>query len=454
LLIYSEENEGDIHEVDLRGNTWSKHKSLGSRLNTKFTESSACYSPDGKYLYFVSDRPNGSRGGRDIYRLELEARTPAENLGPIINSPYDEEGVFMHPDGKTLYFSSKGHDSMGGYDIFKSTLNENGQWSEPENLGWPINTPDDDVYFVMGASGQRAYYASDQPGGMGGKDIYRVTFLGPEPAPVAVRTPPAPKRPVALTKAKLGKGKAKAASAKKLVAKALPAPKAVAPAPAIRPVEAPVVAAATARVTILKGMVLDAVSKQPLGATIEVIDNAKNEVVATHQANTATGHYLICLPSGMNYGLSVRRTGYLLHSENFNLPADAPYAEIRQEIALTRPVLGATVELRNIFFAPGQPDLRPESAPELVRLKQLLTEQPNLRLELMGPTNSPADATADSDLSQQRAEAVLAYLAAHGIARTRLSAASPVATGQPVASLADATQPGSRPTEFKVIASN
>ncbi|RZK37998.1 MAG: hypothetical protein EOO57_04685, partial [Hymenobacter sp.] len=172
LLVYSEDNEGDIYEANLLGNTWSKPKSLGSRLNTKFTESSACYSPDGKYLYFVSDRPDGNRGGRDIYRLELEARTPAENLGPVINSPYDEEGVFMHPDGKTLYFSSKGHDSMGGYDIFKSTLNAKGQWSEPENLGWPINSPDDDVYFVMGASGQHAYYSSNQPDGQGSKDIY------------------------------------------------------------------------------------------------------------------------------------------------------------------------------------------------------------------------------------------------------------------------------------------
>ncbi|RZK97536.1 MAG: hypothetical protein EOO62_27860, partial [Hymenobacter sp.] len=126
LLVYIEDNEGDIYESDLVGNAWSKPKNLGPRLNTKYQESAACYSPDGKYLYFVSDRPEGNRGGRDIYRLELDARTPAENLGPVINSPYDEEGVFMHPDGKTLYFSSKGHDSMGGYDIFKSTLTEKG----------------------------------------------------------------------------------------------------------------------------------------------------------------------------------------------------------------------------------------------------------------------------------------------------------------------------------------
>jgi len=413
LLVYLEDNEGDIYESDLMGNAWSKPRNLGARLNTRFHESAACYSPDGKYLYFVSDRPDGNRGGRDIYRLELDARTPAENLGPVINSPYDEEGVFMHPDGKTLYFSSKGHDSMGGYDIFKSTLSEKGQWSEPENLGWPINTPDDDVYFVLSASGQHGYYSSDQPGGLGGKDIYRVTFLGPEPAPVA-----------AASKAKPGAAKS-----------AAPAPKAAAP--TAQP-------AALAHVTILKGSITDALSKKPVAATIEVIDNQKNEVVATYQSNAATGRYLLSLPSGRNYGISVRQPGYLLYSHNVDLPAGAPYAEQQQEIILSRPAAGAIVALRNIFFDPAQTQLRPESIAELVRLKQLLTEQPALRLELCGQS----DAT-NASLRQQRAEVILAYLIGHGIASSRLSTA---ATEQPVASLASAPALISEPTTFRVVA--
>lgn len=412
LLVYMEDNEGDIYESDLVGNAWSKPRNLGARLNTRFHESAACYSPDGKYLYFVSDRPDGNRGGRDIYRLELDARTPAENLGPVINSPYDEEGVFMHPDGKTLYFSSKGHDSMGGYDIFKSVY-QNGKWGEPENLGWPINTPDDDVYFVLSASGQHGYYSSDQPGGLGGKDIYRVTFLGPEPAPV-----------VAASKAKPG---------------AAPATKSAAPIakPAAKP-------AALAHVTILKGSIMDAMSKKPLAATIEVIDNQKGEVVATYQSNAATGRYLLSLPSGRNYGISVRQPGYLLYSHNVDLPAGAPYAEQQQEIALSRPTAGAIVELRNIFFDPAQTELRPESAAELVRLKQFLTEQPALRLELCGQSDA-----ASASLRQQRAEVILAYLIGHGIASSRLSTA---ATEQPVASLSSTPQPSSGPTTFRVVA--
>jgi outer membrane protein OmpA-like peptidoglycan-associated protein len=472
LLVYIEDNEGDIYESNLLGSTWSKPKSLGARVNTRHHESSACYSPDNKYLYFVSDRPGG-RGGRDIYRVELDARTPAQNLGSVINTPYDEEGVFMHPDGKTLYFSSKGQSSIGGYDIFKSTLLPTGQWSEPENVGWPINTPDDDVYFVMGASGQHAYYSTDLPGGLGGKDIYRVTFLGPEPV---AASHPAPSRPLKTNPpkpatAKPGAtkkpGQAKVAgqkvagqkTAKPSPMPAAPKPVSVAPAPALAPVTVPavpapaLVAAATAHVTILKGVVTDAVSRKPLGATIEIFDNKKNEVVATFQANATTGRYLISMPSGANYGISVRQPGYLLHSAHFDLPASAPYAELQQDIALDRPVPGTTVGLRNIFFEPAQADLRPESAPELVRLKQLLAEQPKLRLELIGQTNGPADAAADTDLSQQRAQAVLTYLATHGIARTRLSTANP-ATTEPVASLGEPDQPtGSRPTGFKVIVS-
>ena len=444
LLVYTEENEGDIYEADLVGSTWSKPRTLGARVNTKYTESSGCYSPDGKYLYFVSDRPEGSRGGRDIYRLELDARTPAVNLGPVINSPYDEEGVFMHPDGKTLYFSSKGHGTMGGYDIFKSTLNEKGQWSEPENLGSPINTPDDDVYFVLAASGQYGYYSSDQQGGLGGKDIYRVTFLNPEAGP----------------KAGAGKPTSQAAGTKPSTAKTTPAPSTPKPALATPAPAAPAarMATATTRVTIVKGIISDAVSKQPIAATIEVIDIQKNELVGTFQSNAATGRYLVSLPSGLNYGLVVRQPGYLLHSQNFNLPAGAAYAEVQQNVVLNRPTPGATVELRNVFFVPGQAELRPESVAELVRLKELLAEQPTLRLELNGQTNGSDDAAASSDLSQQRAEAILTYLATHGIARSRLSTAGQATSGQPVASLATTNQPSSppasRPTEFKVLPTN
>jgi outer membrane protein OmpA-like peptidoglycan-associated protein len=445
MLVYVEQNEGDIYETDLQGTTWSKPRNLGPRLNSSYHESSGCYSPDGKYLYFVSDRPTGSRGGRDIYRLELDARTPAENLGPVINSPYDEEGVFMHPDGKTLYFSSKGHSSIGGFDIFKSTLNAKGQWSEPESLGWPINTPDDDVYFVLSGSGQHGYYSSNQPGGLGGKDIYRVTFLGPESAVAKTTTPT--KRPLPPV--------AKKTAAKTAVSRPFaPRARVITMVPiAIRPASG--VAAATTKVTILKGIITDAVSKRPLSASIEVIDTEKNQVVSVYQSNAVTGRYLVSLPSGANYGIVVQQPGYLLYSLHIELSAAAPYAEVAEDIALNRPIVGTTVELHNVFFVPAQAELRPQSTAELAYLKKLLTEHPTLRLELSGEMNAAADGTASSDLAQQRAQAVLAYLTKQGISPSRLSIASPPDTAQPVASTAATpNQQISRPTEFKVLSGN
>ena len=292
------------------------------------------------------------------------------------------------------------------------------------------------MYFVLGASGQHGYYSSDQPGGLGGKDVYRVTFLGPEPAPVVAAAPAPSKRPTS--------PKGKPTAMKAVATKPALAP----PKPTAAPLPAPVTPAVSlAHVTIMKGVITDAMSKKPLPATIEVIDNEKGAVVATFQANATTGRYLVSLPSGHHYGVAVRQTGYLPYSENVNLPAGAPYAELPQDVALSRPTLGTTVELRNIFFVPAQAELRPESAAELRRLQQLLTEQPALRLELSA--QGDADATANADLRQQRAEAVVAYLASHGIARTRLSTA---ALGQPMASVAATPQLASGPTAFRVIA--
>ena len=142
FLIYIGKNNGDLYESELKGTVWSKPERMNKNINTDFHESSACYSPDGRSVYFITDKPEGGLGRRDIYISSKDEKGTwgkAVNLGPTINTKYNEEGVFIHPDGKTLYFSSQGHKTMGGYDIFK-TVNENGVWSIPENLGYPVNT--------------------------------------------------------------------------------------------------------------------------------------------------------------------------------------------------------------------------------------------------------------------------------------------------------------------------
>ncbi|MCC7051177.1 MAG: PD40 domain-containing protein, partial [Bacteroidia bacterium] len=174
--VKSKHRDGDIYVSRLNGDIWSVPEKLGSDINTKYWETHACISANGQELFFVSDRPGGF-GGRDIYRcvkLPNGEWSKAQNMGPIINTPYDEDGVFFHPNEKDLYFSSIGHGSMGGFDVFMTTRKEDGSWTKPENLGYPINSTDDDIFFVTSADGKRAYYSSDQAGGFGEKDIYMV----------------------------------------------------------------------------------------------------------------------------------------------------------------------------------------------------------------------------------------------------------------------------------------
>jgi len=162
---------------------WKSPKSLGGKLKSKEGETSACLSPDGQELYFVSRNKKLTKGDKDILvsRLDEKGRWgEPRNLGGLINSVFDEEGVFIAPSGKYLYFSSRGHNSMGGFDIFRSERQENGAWSTPENLGYPINTPDDELFFITDESELYGYYSAIRDGGIGAKDLYKVIFLGSE----------------------------------------------------------------------------------------------------------------------------------------------------------------------------------------------------------------------------------------------------------------------------------
>ncbi|MGP8216732.1 MAG: OmpA family protein [Bacteroidia bacterium] len=188
LYIYEDYHNGDIYQSVLEGGEWTKPQKMGGKINSRYRETSLSLAADNKTLYLVSNRPGGY-GGQDIYKVVLSDKAKwgePVNLGPTINTQYDEEGADIQADGKTLYFSSKGHNTMGGYDIFKSTY-DSGKWSEPENLGYPVNTPDDDVFFTISANGKHGYYASIRKDGYGETDIYKITFLGEE-KPMALST--------------------------------------------------------------------------------------------------------------------------------------------------------------------------------------------------------------------------------------------------------------------------
>lgn len=592
LYIYKDKGNGNIYECKLKGDKWSKPAKMSGAINTKHHESSACISPDGNTLYFVSDKPGGL-GGRDIYYCKLNKEkkrwNKAVNIGSVINTEYDEEGVFMHPDGKTLYFSSQGHESMGGFDLFKSVWNDSAQqWSQPENLGYPINTPDDDDFFVLSANGKHGYYSSFQPNGVGGRDLYTITFLGtfklfllnqnkeviasaerdadgffvfeslPSDENILFKAEgedtnlkelkikigntkiksekeadgyfhlvkPVVKHKLCIVnregkliataekdaegyfvfetlpsdenvlfkmegedtdlkevKIKVGTTKAKTVKGEdgyfhftkpeiksklcilnregKLIAcaeqdadnafvfESLPPDENVlfkieGDDPGLKELKVvfgmtkmavkkgndnyfrvdyaalKVEATKSGQLTILKGIIRDALTQQPIEATIELSDNKKNEVISSFQSNSKTGKYLVSLPSGKNYGIAVKADGYLFHSENIDFPATTEYHEIVKDIKLGKIEVGNKIILKNIFFDFDKVSLRAESTSELERLIQLMKEKSTLRIEISGHTDNVGTNDYNQKLSEDRAKAVVDYLTKHGIDKSRL----------------------------------
>lgn len=399
LLIYQDDKygNGDIYEAFLSGATWSAPLSLGNAINSDAHESSASISPDGKTIYFVSDR-KGGLGGRDIWKASKDKNgvwNEAENLGISINTKEDEEGVFIHPDGRTLYFSSKGHGSLGGYDIYKSEL-KNGNWTKPVNMGEPINTPENDLFFVLAANGKTGYYATGRNGGV--INIYEIRFT-----------------------------------------------------PIVKDVEEPV--SAGPQLTVFKGVIKDCETGLPISAIIEVTDNEKNEVIATYNSNSQTGKYLISLPSGKNYGININAEGFLFSSQSFDLTSDSlsVYNEVVKDVCLDKIKVGTKVVLKNIFFDFNKSTLRSESIAELNRLKRILDDNASMKIEIGGHTDSRGSAEYNKKLSNDRAQSVVNYLIDNGIDTSRLTYKG-YGKDQPVAT--NETEEGrqdNRRVEFKVI---
>lgn len=394
LLLYrdDENGNGDIWESELNGTAWSEPVKLPDPINSKYQETSASLSPDGRTIYFVSNRPGG-KGGLDIWYCKQDSAGHwgmAINIGAPINTKQDEEGVFIHPDGKTLYFSSKGHGGLGGYDIFKSVY-ENGKWSEPVNLGAPINTKGDDVFFVMEANGETGYYASKMAGGIGDYDIYKISFI-----PVKKKN----------TGPKL---------------------------------------------TLIQGMVVDDETSQPIEASIITTDNEKNTELAKVKSNSSTGKFLISLPSGKNYGISANAPGYLFYSDNFNIPDTAAYKEVVLTIRLKKLQVGKQIVLHNIFYDFDKATLRSESLSEMERLVALMNENPSMKVEISSYTDNKGSQAYNLNLSQARAQSVVNYLINKGISKDRLVAkgygmANPIASND-----TDDGRQMNRRTEFKIL---
>ncbi len=381
VLVFTACNQRDgLGSCDLYISTWSKGewsppRNLRAPVNSPGYETQPTLSANGNTLLFASTRPGGF-GGNDLWqsdRLPDGRWSTPRNLGPVINTAEDDQAPFLHPDGRTLYFMSKGHPGMGGFDLFFSRKSDAGEWEKPQNLGYPINTLDNEGALIVSADGKKALFTKDQkqaePKGRPVTDIYEFD----------------------------------------LYAEARPTP-----------------------VTYVRGVVKDAVTKTPVQATVQIASvegGLREDSLSTWE----DGSFFICLPLGENYAFTVEKKGYLFFSENYELreqrEAGAPY---EVEILLyPAPAVASPpgdqgpssppVVLRNVFFATGSAELRPASTAELDRLFRLLESNPAMRIELHGHTDDVGAEADNLDLSTRRAKAVYGYLIEKGIAPARLS---------------------------------
>ena len=394
LLFKFNDGQADIYQSKLEGNNWSEPVLKMSKIvNTDANETFASYDPQDIKVYYVT---NGGHGGdQDIIFSGKKDENEkywgkGQSVGHEVNSPFHEGSVFMAPDGQSMYFSSQGHSSIGGYDIFVSYRDKHGLWGKPINLGAPINTPYDELYFSIAANGKHAYFSSNRAGGKGGMDIYKATFWG------------TPKEPIVITEDHL------IASVTEPVVNTY--------------VPKPIKLSERNSLTVFKGKIIDGILQTPIQAKIKIYDNSTGEVYTSVSSNSASGKFLLSLPSGLNYGISVEAEGYLFHSENFNIPEGSAYNMVSKEIALKNIDIGSKIALRNVFFETGKSEVKIDSYPELDRLIQLMMDVPTLKIELSGHTDNVGNDEYNLNLSQRRADAVRAYLTSRGVDKSRVLA--------------------------------
>lgn len=391
----------DLYFSVLINEKWSKPKNIGGELNTSAWEAQPSLSADGKTLFFASNRNNG-KGGKDIWVTNRQADgsfSAPENLN--INTNGNEECPFIHPDGETLYFTSTGYPGMGGADLYMSKKQEDGTWGEPKNLGYPINTENNEGSLMLGLDGKIAYFASDKAGGYGAIDLY--SFEMPE----HLRPKP---------------------------------------------------------VTYVKGVVLHAETKRKIKATVNIFDLEKESLIQSVELN-GKDDFLICLPVGVDYRLSVEKEGFLFHSENFALKADNSIEEpylldiylqpIPPKPTAANPTPTTTntkpVVLKNVFFETGSATLQPASKAELNVLVRLLTENTELKIQINGHTDNVGAAADNLTLSQNRAQAVVDFLIQNGIAQQRLRSKGFGETKPISPNDSPAGRQQNRRTEFEVL---
>ncbi|MBW6536060.1 MAG: OmpA family protein [Mariniphaga sp.] len=355
----------DIYYAFRKNGRWSKPVNAGKPLNTSSWEAQPSISSDGRFLYFSGNRPGG-KGEKDIWRAELLEIEPngrikwgtPENLGDSINTPGNETSPFVHAGNKNFYFASDYHIGMGGFDLFVSEILGDSVFSSPRNLGYPINTVNDEQGLHISADGLTAFFSSARDS-LAGLDIYSFELdesIRPQPA------------------------------------------------------------------TYVKATVFDAETLIPLEAKVDLVNLTQNGTEIRNEYTGTNGELLLCLPTGNNFSFSVAKEGYLFYSNTFDLRNPRQfYNPYELEIALTPVKTGAEMNLYNIYFETDSFRILPESEPELKKLVVFLAENPTLYVEVQGHTDDTGSTDKNRILSEKRAHSVVEYLVSNKIEEKRLS---------------------------------
>jgi outer membrane protein OmpA-like peptidoglycan-associated protein/Tol biopolymer transport system component len=349
----------DIYVSRKEGNNWEEPFNLGAPVNSAYWDSQPAITPDGRTLYFVSNRPGGI-GGYDIWKSSLNSEgywTEPKNLGPNINTTDDEQTPFVHADGTTLYFSSDGWPGMGEKDIFLSRMDDKGDWEKPENMGYPINTYNEETGLIVTPDGKQGLFSSDLKGGYGDMDIYQFDM-------------PENKKPSA--------------------------------------------------VTYVKGIVKDKETGAMLSAQVQVVNVKNKHKLYDDYTSAENGSFLAVMPMGGDYAFNVSAEGYLFYSAHFELKTATAVNPETIEIALEKLKVGRDVTLKNIFFNTNEYNLLPTSLAELGTLTEMLKSNTGISIEIQGHTDNVGNDIQNEKLSLSRAKAVFDYLVSQGIAASRL----------------------------------
>ncbi len=433
LYLFKSQNGGDIFLSEKNNDgTWTEPEALNGNVNSTFFENSASISRDGNTLYFSSDRPiSAGKEDLDIYYSQKDRKGewgPAKNIGAVINTEYDDDGPFIDADGKTLYFSSKGHKGMGGFDIFRTVYNKDtDEWSEPENLGYPMNSPDNDVYFVTTGDGKRGYYASAKADGFGFTDIYHIRLADLDASKAQakqVEQPDADKPD--LTKVE-----------KQTI---------VEPEVAEPVVEQP-------KPVILVMKTIDKLTKEALEVDITINNTGNSRAVPVRRIGNGMYQAQFTDELTAQYNITVQKAGYMYKNVSLTVPPMTTRSnKMAKQIMLDKIKVGYSQVVRNIYFDFGTARLQSTSDPELNKLLKVIEENPQYLIEISGHTDNVGPKDFNQWLSERRAQAIINFMVNNGQSDGRFLAEG-YGEGRPLASNDDEEwgREYNRRVEFKVL---